>query len=138
MMATAVKGFESHSRALIFSLKSPFLPKFLKRKIWKLGGEKFRPSSQEVSCGGSYTVLYVCMIQIFSSTVFEGYLGIRLPLNGPFLCSVARTQHKLTVTYSIDTPLQIFVIIYSTQYESKFTIFRNPSPPLQERQGQND
>ena len=78
------------------------------------------------------------MIQIFSSTVFEGYLGIRLPLNGPFLCSVARTQHKLTVTYSIDTPLQIFVIIYSTQYESKFTIFRNPSPPLQERQGQND
>ena len=39
MVATAVKGFDDHSRALILSLKSPFLPEFFKRKIWKSGGK---------------------------------------------------------------------------------------------------
>ena len=39
VMAMAIKGFEDHSRALILSLKSPFLPKFFNRKIWKLGGK---------------------------------------------------------------------------------------------------
>ena len=39
MVAPAVKGFDDPSRALILSLKSPFLPEFLKRKIWKSGGK---------------------------------------------------------------------------------------------------